>query len=634
MRREFRLPSLLIALGLTVLPTAESAQAATPSVDQALRLTPIQDDVDYSQPTPAEVKASTIKAEKEGGRTGWVVRGADGQILRKFIDINGDNVVDQWSYYKDGLEVYRDIDSNFNGKADQYRWFNYGGTRWGVDANEDGKIDSWRIISAEEVAAEVVAALRDRDVNRFSRLLLTEEELDSLGLGPDQTKEIKAKLAAAASEFRTLMARQKVVTPQAKFINFGGTRPGIVPAGTDGSTRDVVVYENVAALIEAGGQHQQIYIGTMVRKGNVWRLIDVPHVTADNEVAMTGYFFRASLTRQAEPDMAATEGPSEKLQQLMAELEKIDQAIATSTGSQREQLNDRRFDLLQKLADEAEDAAHRTQWIRQLADTVSAAVQTGSYGKGIERLETLEKDLAKKTDDALLLAYVKFRRMSAAYSHDLQAPQADFAKIQAQWLEDLEAFVKDHPRSPDGAEALLQLAIAQEFSGNDEKSLEWYSKIVKDYPQSPAAAKAAGAQTRLQSVGKSITLRGPTVQGSPFDLSQYRGKTVLIQYWATWCEPCKVDMARLKELQSQYAKSGFVVVGVNLDSTREEVARYIQAERIPWVQLHEPGGLESRLANEMGILTLPTMILVDAKGNVVSRNIHVTELEGELRKLK
>ena len=46
-----------------------------------------------------------------------------------------------WCYFLDGLEVYRDIDSNFNGKADQYRWFHTAGTRWGTDKNEDGRID-------------------------------------------------------------------------------------------------------------------------------------------------------------------------------------------------------------------------------------------------------------------------------------------------------------------------------------------------------------------------------------------------------------------------------------------------------------------------------------------------------------
>ena len=78
-------------------------------------------------------------------------KGPRGVILRKFVDTNDDNIVDQWSYYKDGLEVYRDIDSNFNGKADQYRWFHTGGSRWGIDTKEDGTIDYWKSISAEEV---------------------------------------------------------------------------------------------------------------------------------------------------------------------------------------------------------------------------------------------------------------------------------------------------------------------------------------------------------------------------------------------------------------------------------------------------------------------------------------------------
>ena len=115
----------------------------------------------------------TIKAEKIDGQTGWVVRNPHGQILREFVDTNGDNVVDRWSYFKDGIEVYRDIDSNYNGKADQCRWLNTAGTRWGIDKAEDGKIDSWKAISPEEVTAEVVLAIRDKDPARFARVLLT-----------------------------------------------------------------------------------------------------------------------------------------------------------------------------------------------------------------------------------------------------------------------------------------------------------------------------------------------------------------------------------------------------------------------------------------------------------------------------
>ena len=108
---------------------------------------------------------------------------------------------------------------------------------------------------------------------------------------------------------------------------------------------------------------------------------------------------------------------------------------------------------------------------------------------------------------------------------------------------------------------------------------------------------------------------------------------VLVQYWATWCEPCKADMARIKELHAKYAGKGFAVIGVNLDNDRRDALELLKSRKLPWSHIHEEGGLDSRPANEMGILTLPTMILVDQKGRVNNRNIHVTELETELKKL-
>ena len=117
------------------------------------------------------------------------------------------------------------------------------------------------------------------------------------------------------------------------------------------------------------------------------------------------------------------------------------------------------------------------------------------------------------------------------------------------------------------------------------------------------------------------------------DVAEYRGKVVLVQYWATWCEPCKSDMARLKELYAKYAGRGFAIVGVSLDHSKDELTTYLDEHRVPWKHVFEEGGLDSRPANEMGILTLPTMLLIDKKGNVISRNIHVAELAGELKKL-
>ena len=166
---------------LSVVLCPQWSSAAAPSAEQALKLVPVQSGVDYDRPSPAEAAKCRIVAKKIDGHVGWVVESPSGVVLRVFVNTNDDNVVDQWSYYKDGLEVYRDIDANFNGKADQHRWFHTGGSRWGLDSGEDGVIDSWKSISAEEVTAEVVAAIATHDLQRFTCLLLTPAELRRSG---------------------------------------------------------------------------------------------------------------------------------------------------------------------------------------------------------------------------------------------------------------------------------------------------------------------------------------------------------------------------------------------------------------------------------------------------------------------
>ena len=105
----------------------------------------------------------------------------------------------------------------------------------------------------------------------------------------------------------------------------------------------------------------------------------------------------------------------------------------------------------------------------------------------------------------------------------------------------------------------------------------------------------------------------------------------MIQYWATWCEPCKADMITIKGLVGKYGDQGFSVVGINLDQDRQAASEFLQQEKLPWVNIYEPGGLESRLATELGVLTLPTMLLLDQQGKVVNRSIHASQVDAELK---
>jgi thiol-disulfide isomerase/thioredoxin len=595
-----------------------------------LKLAPVQPDVEYTRPTPAEAAKCNISVERVNGKVGWVVTDPNGLLLRRFLDTNGDNVVDQWCYYKDGIEVYRDIDSDFDGKADQYRWFHTGGSRWGIDRNQDGRIDFWRAISAEEVTAEVVAALAERNPDRFARLVLTPDELKALGLGKERTQRLEEKLAKLLPDFRALALRQQTITPSTHWVQFSGVRPGVVPAGTDGSTRDLRVYENAVAIVETGGRHSQVAIGTLIQVGDVWRLIDVPHIPEGQADAhMPGFFFHVAWAPRGE--QPAAEGG--ETQKLLAELEALDKALGGATSPEKHaEYTVRRADLVEKIARQARTPEDRAMWYHQLADMLAAAAQLGEYREGIKRLNELFERLRQNAGDAELAAYVKFRLLTAEYFLALQEPKVDFAKVQSDWLKNLEQYVAEYPKAADAAEAMLQLGIAQEFANEEAQAKKWYGRILQEFADAPAAQKAAGAIRRLESIGKVLNFSGKSPEGTIVDLAKYRGKVVVIHYWATWSEPARNDLNLLRELARKYPTQ-LAVIGVSLDVDAAKLKSFLAAEKLPWPQIHEEGGLDSRPANQLGILTLPTTILVDQQGRTVNRSLQVSQLEAELKKL-
>ncbi|MCH2118168.1 MAG: redoxin domain-containing protein [Pirellulales bacterium] len=616
-------------VGMIVMVLATLLTAAPPKPAEALALQPIQPHVEYDLPEKSEIPNCTVRVDTFGGGPAWFVRNPQGQLLRRFADSNADNVVDQWSYFQDGLEVYRDIDSNYNGRADQCRWFHTAGTRWGVDDNEDGTIDLWRRISPQEVAEELVKAVRARDVRRFAILLPTDEEFVALGLGENQASQVAAQLKTARQRFRNAMSNQKVVLPSTNYLEFGAARPSTAPVGTNGSSKEVTVYENVYALVETNGSHNQLYLGTLIAVDEGWRLLDIPPF--DGSSPSVGFSLTALDSNKIGGHRSGNV-PSEEMTELMEKLQQLDMEASRLPLDRQGPLTDQRAEVLTRLAEVTTDPEFRNEWYKQLADMLSAAVQSGGYDQGVDQLEKLEQDLQTSGLGDELVAHVRFRRMLAEYMKSQQQPEADLAKIQAVWLEDLETFANDFPTSVDAAEAQLQLGMSHEFVGQESQAEIWYRQITERFPQTDHAEKARGALRRLASEGKPLRLKGAGLQGGEIDVAKYRGKLVLIQYWATWCEPCKQDMLAIKDSYTKHGGRGFDVIGICLDDDQRGAQQFIKENRIPWQQIYEPDGLNGRLADEMGVMTLPLMVLVDENGLVVNRNIHAAELAAEIKR--
>lgn len=631
MRSQMRhILSLAAASTLAVLATrAFSADSPTPA--QALTLTPIQPFVDYTTPSKEDAAQCTIRPEKENGVTSWVVRNRSGEILRRFGDTNGDNVVDQWSYFQDGIEVYRDADTNFNGKADEYRWFNTAGTRWGIDKNEDGKVDSWKVISPHEVAEQIVIALKANDPTRFQLILLSPAELNDLGFGKTRQDSIAASVGNAPAVFSKLAAEQKAVNAQSRFIDFGSARPGTIPTGTDGSTKDITICDNGTALVQTGDKHDQVFVGTLLSVGTTWKLVAAPVVGADNQRSDTGFF---TQNTGAPGNANGDNSPSDDMQKQMAELERLDKEAASLPPEKMADNIEQRVAALRKLA-EISPASTRDQWYRQLIDVLGVAIQSDSYPNGVAALSEVQKTLEEAKADEDLISHAIFQGMWAQFSANQHAPNANVPQLQEKWLADLKAFVEQHPKSSDAAEALLQLGMYQEFVGKSDEATKWYQQLADNFPNAKPTERATGALRRLGSKGKPMVLKGNDIQGGAIDLRSpaYRGKVVLIQYWATWCDPAKADMVLLKNLISKRGGRDFDIIGVCLDNNPAEAKQFLAQDKYPWKNVFEAGGLDGRLANEMGVMTLPLMMLIDQQGNVVNNNIHVAEVEGELAKL-
>lgn len=617
-----------IALGLLIQPALHAD-----TVQKALAMKPVQDGVQYERVAGDDAEKCKLGNVKIKGWRGFELIGPDGATLRRFADTNDDKKIDLWSYFQYGVEVYRDIDQDFDGKADQYRWLNTGGTRWGLDDNEDGQIDRWKQISAEEVSAEVVAAIRDRNPAQFVALLIAEKEIKNLGLGSEKLEQISVRSDRAARDFGALAKRQKSIGSNANWVQFAASTPGVVPSGTNGSTADVFVYENAVAMFEEGDKSGQLMVGTLIRVGNAWRLVELPSLGSEGDsiTQSTGNFFTPGGGSSG--NSVASGGIGEQTQELVNKLEAVDAQLSKAEKkSEIAKLHRQRAETVEQLIEASGNAEDRATWVRQLVDTLSVAAQTGAYPEGAKRLRQVAKKLT--AGDKSLRSYADFQAIGTEYVVR-QTPKADFAEVQKWYLDALNGFVDRYPETPEAAQAWLQLALSKEFEDKEKDALKFYKKVASSFPGTAEGEKAAGAARRLESVGKRIDLQGTSLSnGKKFSLSAYRGKPVVLHYWATWCEPCKQDMKLLRQLQARYQRNGLQLVGVNVDQTRQQAVEYLKESKLPWTQLFEAGGLEtSPLATAYGVQTLPTMMLIDKEGKVVRHNVRAAELDGELAKM-
>lgn len=179
------------------------------------------------------------------------------------------------------------------------------------------------------------------------------------------------------------------------------------------------------------------------------------------------------------------------------------------------------------------------------------------------------------------------------------------------------------------------------------KSTDDAVALCNEFTQALADSKAEGADKlakkiegyarRMQLLGNTMDIEGTLLDGKPLDWNSYKGKVVLVQFWATWCGPCRGEIPNVKKYYDLYHDRGFDVVSISLDRSREDLDKYLAENPLPWPVVFEDSkgneGFDQPMAVHYGVTGIPMLILLDRDGKVVSEKARGPMLGKELEKL-
>ena len=178
------------------------------------------------------------------------------------------------------------------------------------------------------------------------------------------------------------------------------------------------------------------------------------------------------------------------------------------------------------------------------------------------------------------------------------------------------------------------LAASAVMAGEIDAARQTYQTLAETFSDAVELKQRVEAElNRLDRVGEPVAnVEAQDLNGKTIRLSDLRGKYVLVDFWATWCGPCLVELPRLQEAYRKHHDAGLEIVSVSLDETRSAVVDFVKVRQLPWLQIHN-GTAGADLVEAFGVTSIPASYLIDPDGTIVRLDLRGAKLEAALAEL-